>query len=42
MPNSNTVGGYQIVSGTTYDLTFTYTSGSSNVTTILRTLDAQI
>ena len=40
MPNSNTVGGYQIVSGTTYDLTFTYTSGSSNVTTILRTLDA--
>ncbi len=40
MPNSNTVGGYQIVSGTTYDLTFTYTSGSSNVSTILRTLDA--
>lgn len=40
MPNTNTVGGYQIVSGTTYNLTFTYTSGSSNVSTILRTLDA--
>ena len=40
MSNSNTVGGYQIVSGTAYSLTFAYTSGSSNVTTISRTLDA--
>ena len=40
MPNSTNIGGYMEVAGGDYILTTTYTSGSSNVATILRTLDA--
>ena len=40
MPSSSNVGGYAVVAGTAYDLTTTYTSGSSDVETISTTLDA--
>lgn len=40
MPNSSSLGGYQQVSTSSYNLTTTYTSGSSNVVTVTETLDA--
>ena len=40
MPNSSSLGGYQQVSTASYNLTTTYTSGSSNVVTVTETLDA--
>jgi hypothetical protein len=40
MPNSSSLGGYEQVSGTSYDLTTTYTSGSSNIVTVSESLEA--
>ena len=40
MQNTNTVGGYIIYPSSNYTLTSTYSSGSSNVTTVSQTLDA--
>lgn len=40
MPNTNTVGGYYIHPSSSYTLTSTYSSGSSNVTTVAETLEA--
>jgi len=40
MPNSSSLGGYDIISGSDYDLTTTYTSGSSDIVTVSETLDA--
>jgi hypothetical protein len=40
MQNTNTVGGYIIYPSSNYTLTSTYSSGSSNVTTVSQTLEA--
>lgn len=39
MPNSSSLGGYEQVSGTSYDLTTTYVSGSSNIVTVSESLE---